>query len=120
MTVALRLSVWRVYLAFLWVGYLSWVAYFWLGFAGIGGVCVLSTRLLRRQFNRTARVSMRVHLQDDDIKGVWQLGDWLCIHTYTASYWIFPGELLPGQRAALQVYLLEHVPRQAVGLRISS
>lgn|GEM_PF-2461451 len=120
MTLALRLSRWRVYLPVVWVGYMGWVSYFWLGFAGIGLVCVLSTRLLRRQMYRLSRASRRIYLQDDDIKGVWQLGNLLCVQTYSANHWIFPGEILPGQRAALRVYLLEQVPRQAVGLRISS
>jgi hypothetical protein len=120
LTLELHLSAWRVYLAFVWVGYMGWVAYFWLGFAGIGVVCVLSTRLLRRQLYRSTKVVRRIHLQADDIKGVWQLAGLLCIHTHSASHWILPGEILPGQRATLGAYLLEHVPRQAVGLRISS
>ncbi len=120
MTLELHLSSWRVYLPVLWVGYMSWVSYFWLGFAGIGLVCVLSTRLLRRQMYRLSRVSRHIYLQDNDIKGLWQLGSLLCVQTYTASYWFFPGEIRPGQLAALRAYLLEQVPRQAVGLRISS
>ena len=120
MILELRLSRWRVYLAVLWVGYMAWVSYFWLGFAGIGLVFVLSTRLLRRHIYRLSRVSARIYLQDDDLKGVWQLGRWLCVYTYSRRHWVFPGELLPGQLAALRAFLLEHVPRQAVGLRISS
>jgi hypothetical protein len=120
LTLKLQLSLWRVYLAFLWVAYMGWVSHFWLGFAGIGLVCVSSTRLLRRQMYRLSRGSRHIYLQEDDIKGSWQLGNLLCVQTYTASHWIFPGEISPGQLAALRVYLLEQVPRQAVGLRISS
>ncbi|MCR9258556.1 MAG: hypothetical protein NXH95_02455 [Pseudomonadaceae bacterium] len=120
MTVELSLSPWRVYLAILWVGYMSWVSFFWLGFAGVGLVCVCSTRLMRRQMYRLSRVSRRIYLQEDNIRALWQLGGLMCIRTYAASHWIFPGELQPGQRAALRIFLLEQVPRQAEGLRISS
>ena len=120
MTLELHLSCWRVYVAVLWVGYMSWVSYFWLGFAGIGLVCLFSTRLLRRQMYRLSRARRRIHLQDDNIKSVWQLGSLLCVSTFSTSYWIFPGEIRPGQLAALRVYFLEQVPGQAVGLRISS
>ncbi|XOV82095.1 MAG: hypothetical protein ACFHXK_14665 [bacterium] len=120
MSLELRRSAWRVYLGLVWVGYMAWVAFFWLGFAGVSLVCVLSTRFLRRLLAQTTHSRRVLELSAGNIRGFWQLGSWLCIRNDAGSHWILHDEILPGQRAALCRYLLEHVPRQAVGLRISS
>lgn len=100
-----------------WVTYMMWVAFFWAGLAGVGLVCIASTALLRRHLCWQIQ---RIHIVAEELTGLWQLGGWLCIHTDDRNIWICRHELPAGRWAHLLAYLIREVPRQAVGLRISS
>ncbi len=102
---------------YLWLGYMSWVAWYWMGLVGVGLVCVASTHGLRKLWSNEARV---VQLDAMNLSEIWIVPWALYIRTVDEHLWLCRDEIPTAQWAGLLRLLKLHGPRQAVGLSISN
>ena len=106
----------RVLCAVSWISLMSWVVYFWLGFAGVGFVCVASTAWLREVFETFEQKRI---VSWASINHVWLWPWFVGVDSGGGMLWFFRDEHVPSQWAELNRGLRLHVPRQAIGLSIS-
>ncbi len=119
MTFEFRRSALRSIVFYLWLAFISLNSFIWLGLMGMAICCVLTTPLLREHWQQR-RAWFRYTLAAEDIRQCWVCELAVCVISNNSYQWLFKDEIEPLVWAGLRRYLKMNMPRQPLGLSISS